>query len=396
MSKDTTPVQKLKDFITLLKNERKYQAIAIVLGIFVAWGVFGSGAAPRRGPGKQVSGTPIKDGSGALDGDEHYKDLLNRFDTDLAFIKQKSIENNTQIQTQQQHMEQFEERTAEIFKRFMTRFSEIEGAVQNAGSQGPAGAQAAAVAGEQLTDTQDDGMTTFGDMDAQEVAPPAPIAPKKIAVVGIGDSVRVKMLAGVDAPTDGTPYPVVFKLIGDVDGPDGQALSLGEARIVAAAQGSLSDNRALFRLNNINLRYPDGSRRVHNIDGWIVGEDGIRGMEGVLIDPIGKALAGSFMSGMVEGLGAGVQAGNTLNTMNSVGQSFSYVNGDVGEYALGAGLGKAGERWGKFIDSRAALLVPHIRVYSGREATAVFTKNLELDGLYEQIEDEELQLVSLD
>ena len=80
-------------------------------------------------------------------------------------------------------------------------------------------------------------------------------------------------------------------------GPDGNAVPLGEARIIAAAQGSLTDSRVLFRLTRLSIRLPSGKRKEFPIDGWIVGEDGIRGLEGVLIDPIGKAIVGAGMAG---------------------------------------------------------------------------------------------------
>ncbi|NLF25448.1 MAG: hypothetical protein GX589_07295, partial [Deltaproteobacteria bacterium] len=213
---------------------------------------------------------------------------------------------------------------------------------------------------------------------------------------GAGDSVRVKLLAGVNAPTDGTPYPVVFELADDVVGPDSSSLPLGGARLIAAAQGSLSDQRALFRLTTLNIRYPDGSRKVLDVDGWVVGEDGIRGMEGILIDPIGKALAGSLLSGTVEGLGDGVAAANTNTIYYENGGSRTFVDGEIGQYAAGRGIAKTGERWSKYIDERIELLVPHVKVLSGRYGTAIFSRSVTIDGLFETLEDDETVLASLD
>jgi hypothetical protein len=75
---------------------------------------------------------------------------------------------------------------------------------------------------------QGDQLTGFGDIDNQDmVAPPAQPERQKQAFIGAGDSVRIKLLAGVNAPTDGTPYPVVFSLADDVVGPDGSTLPPG-------------------------------------------------------------------------------------------------------------------------------------------------------------------------
>ena len=250
--------------------------------------------------------------------------------------------------------------------------------------------------GQPIPALEDDGLKSWGELDQPLVEAPFRPSPKRIAIVGAGDSVRIKLLAGVNAPTDGTPYPVVFELVDDVVGPDSSSLPLGGARLIAAAQGSLSDQRALFRLTTLNMRYPDGSRKIMDVDGWVVGEDGIRGMEGILIDPIGKALAGSLVAGTVGGVGEGISAANTRTINYGYGGTSTFVDGDIAQYAAGQGIGKLGENWEKFIEDRMELLVPHVKVLSGREATAVFSKSVTIDGLFEELEDDETVLASLD
>lgn len=385
--------QKFKDLILLLKRDRKAQVIAGIVVLLLAWTMFIDDTANQRRAQINDPGPRGSQGTGAMSGEEAYNDLVTRFNNDLETIKKQSLENAEQLQEQRQLAAQQEERTAEIFKLVLERISEIESSVK---AQAALGATPTTINSGDVPQLEEDTLAPWGDLDAEEVSLPAAPKPKRIAFVGAGDSVRVKLLAGVDAPTDGTPYPVVFKLIDNVSGPDDSTLGLGEARLIAAAQGSLVDSRALFRLTQINIRYPDGSRKVMPIDGWIVGEDGIRGMEGILIDPIGKALAGSFMSGFVEGLGEGAEAASTTQVITNDGSSYSYVSGDLIEYAVANGLGEAGDRWSQFIDDRARLLVPHVRVFSGREATAVFSQNLELEDLFEQLEDDGLRYVSLD
>jgi hypothetical protein len=209
-----------------------------------------------------------------------------------------------------------------------------------------------------------------------------------------GDSVRVKLLAGVNAPTDGTPYPVVLKLISNVMGPDGNAVPLGEARIIAAAQGSLTDSRVLFRLTRLSIRLPSGKRKEFPIDGWIVGEDGIRGLEGVLIDPIGKAIVGAGMAGGLAGLGQGIAAANVQNRLYANGNQYSTVDsGDVGKYAGGVALSSTATEWQAIIKDRLSQLVPVVQVLSGREATAVFSQSIAIPELLEQLDEEDPSVV---
>jgi hypothetical protein len=200
----------------------------------------------------------------------------------------------------------------------------------------------------------------------------------------------VRLLAGVNAPTNGTPYPVVFKLTGDVVGPDGVALPLGEARLLAAAQGSLVDQRALFRLTSLSVRLPNGDRKVVDVDGWIVGEDGLRGMEGILIDPIGKAIAGSVLTGTVEGVGRGLSAAQR-DTFRDVatGTESDVFTGDVATFALGEGVARGGQQWNSIIRERLSKLSPVVKVFSDREGTAVFARSLTIPGLYEALNNEE-------
>lgn len=383
--------QKLRDFILRLKRDRKAQVLTGGILIMLLWGFLGDHSPRRYNTGTRP--VEVTTGSGAMSNQEAYQDLVTRFSSDLDMIKKTTVKNTEELNAYRQYTQQQEERTAEIFKRVLERIADIEGTVQN---QSALSAEPVSVSSEDVPDIQPDSLEPWGDLDEAEVAPPQQIGPKPVAFIGAGDSVRVKLLAGVDAPTDGTPYPVIFRLSGNVDGPDGSALPLGEARIIAAAQGSLTNQRALFRLTQMNVRYPDGSRKVQEVDGWVVGEDGLRGMEGILIDPVGKALAGSFMAGFAQGVGNGIQAANRLTVVTQNGTFLNTANGDILEFALGAGLGQAGDRWGDFIDERARLLVPHVRVFSGREATAVFSRNVELNGLYEKLEDENFQFVSLD
>jgi hypothetical protein len=208
--------------------------------------------------------------------------------------------------------------------------------------------------------------------------------------------VRIKLLAGVNAPTDGTPYPVVFKLISDVYGPDGSALPLGEARLIAAAQGSLTDSRALFRITTLNIRLPDGRRKVYQVDGWVVGEDGLRGMQGILLDPIGKAIAGAGMAGGLAALGEGFSQGETETNSGVFGDQSTIINGDPLKFAAGKTLSGFAKEWGQVVKDRVNQLVPHVQVLSGREATAVFAKSLPITDLFDALEDDDASMSSLD
>jgi conjugal transfer pilus assembly protein TraB len=231
-------------------------------------------------------------------------------------------------------------------------------------------------------------MASFGDTSNTEVAPPPPPPDRKKVVIMPGDTLRVRLLSGVHAPTDGTPYPVVVEAVGDVQGPDGSSLPIGKARFVVAAQGSLSDSRALFRMTTMNIRLPNGEKQEVPVDGWLVGEDGIRGLQGVLLDPIGKAIGAAMEAGVLQGIGEGFAATQTSRRNGFYGDSTTDITGDPLIFAGGKGLSEGANEFKQMIKERAALLVPHVEVYSGRTATAVFSKTVTIDGLFEALEDD--------
>jgi hypothetical protein len=381
--------QTISDAVLLIKQDRKWQVITIVVIGFVIWGIVGQ--KPRQNYEPLVEEVPV--GSGSMGGEEAYRDLVTGLNQEVKSINEQVLKNQEMQQGIKQDIEKFEESTAKIFKKMIERIADIEGKQSQLENNVRT---PEVVEPENVGDIPDDTLIPFGDLDEEEPQEVEDVQPQKTAVIGAGDSVRIKLLAGVNAPTDGTPYPVVFKLIGDVSGPDSSSLPLGEARLIAAAQGSLTDSRALFRITSLNIRYPDGSRKIIEVDGWVVGEDGIRGMEGVLIDPLGKILMGAAISGVVQGYGQGLSAGQVAITNTAQGGVFSQIDGSTSEFALGRGIGTAGQSWSKHIDKRAEQLVPQVKVLSGRTATAVFSKTVEIPGLYDAITQEEFVFASLD
>lgn len=391
--------QQVKDLALRLKGERKWRFIGLGILAMLAWVMMQN--PPPTAP-RTDNRQPQMGSSSSIQSKEVTEDLIARFSRDQDELRKQVQDANKQLQDNQQALQDYEQRTAEIFKKILERMSD-----QNSGGPGRIPASNPVDAGgmdsmnkgnvgmnsqePQLDEPQaPNELEPFGG-EAPEAPPPPPPAPQKVAFVGAGDSVRIKLLAGVNAPTDGTPYPVVFKLVGDVNGPDGSALPLGEARLIAAAQGSLVDSRALFRLTSLNLRLPNGQRKVVPVDGWVVGEDGIRGMEGVLIDPIGKVIAGSAMAGGLRGLGKGISDANSTVTRTKGGlfgpsEESTNVTGDIGEYAAGKALEGGAETYASIIQERFRQMIPHVQVLSGREATAVFAKSLPITDLFEALE----------
>ncbi len=381
--------QKFQDLMLKLQRDRKTQALAIAAGVVVMLFFIidnkGKNNQPRYVPPPVV----IDQSAVRPGGDESYNDLVQRFTNDLGDIKSAVEQNTSDNKKLRKDLTDYETRTAEIFKKVLERIQETEstGGRQVNASGVPVEAQVDGQAQDvslQQGEPQTDEIETFGGVNDTQPAPPAPPKQELVARVSHGDSVRVKLLAGVNAPTDGTPYPVVFQLISDVYGPDGSSLPLGEARLVAAAQGSLVDSRVLFRLSTLSIQFPNGRRKEIDVDGWVVGEDGIRGMAGVTIDPISKAIGGTILAGGIQGIGDGFAMAQ-LTTTSNVNGNQQLLTGDVGTYAAGRGLAGGAQMWSGIIRERLGMLVPQVQVMSGREGTAVFANAFSVRGLFEAL-----------
>jgi hypothetical protein len=109
-------------------------------------------------------------------------------------------------------------------------------------------------------------------------------------------------------------------------------------------------------------------------------------MEGLLIDPIGKAIVGTAQAGFISGLGEGFAASQTTTNLGFYGQGTTSITGDPAIYAAGKGASGAANALSGIIKDRIKLLVPHVKVFSGREATAVFSKPVNITDLYESLE----------
>lgn len=388
--------QALKDLGLRLKSDRKTQVIALVSIGAILFLALSDGPDNRRRrarkPKQEVS-------VGANDPNERWKDLVERFNGQLNTLTTTTNTLQEEVSSQKKALQDYEATTAEIFKKILERLATIQDTNNSPVVTNSSPVGMGDITSPDIVQTDPEELELIGGDEAIAIQPPPQPNKPRLAAIMPGDSVRVKLLAGVNAPTDGTPFPLVLKLIGNVIGPDGNSIPLGEARLLAAASGSLTDSRVLMRITRLSVRLPNGRRKEFSADGWVVGEDGLRGMEGVLIDPIGKAIAGQGFAGAIGGAGEGIAAANTnIQTFGATGSQNTNVDrGKIPEYAAGMGLSGAASEWQKIITKRLDALVPVVQVLSGREATVVFSQSLAIPDLLEQVdEDPSVAFSSLD
>lgn len=387
--------QALKDLGLRLRSDRKTQVIALVCVGVVLFLAISEGPNKRRGAAKAKPEVSV----GANDPNERWRDLVERFNGQLNTLTTTTNTLQEEVSSQKKALQEYEATTAEIFKKILERLATLQDANNSPVVTQTGPTQLGDIESPDIIHTEPEELESIGGDEPMAIQPPPQPKKPRLAAIMPGDSVRVKLLAGVNAPTDGTPFPLVLKLVGNVLGPDGNSIPLGEARLIAAASGSLTDSRVLIRLTRLSIRLPNGRRKEFPVDGWIVGEDGLRGMEGILIDPIGKAIAGQGFAAALGGAGEGIALANqNITTFGATGSQSSQVDkGKIPEFAAGKGLAGAAVEWQRIIQKRLDALVPVVQVLSGREATAVFSQSLAIPDLLDQVdEDPAIAFASLD
>lgn len=381
--------EKLEEIKLIVRNDKKY----LFVGLFVLAVAVMYLLTDNKKPRKARPASPVANGTQMV-ADEGTSDIISSFRTQIQEARQDNKNQEAVIG-----------RLTTDFKEHKTR---VEGVLESVVDKVEQLNQEIALITSNLKDRQNandavpppqaplqaDGLDVIAPDPPAIPPPPLPPVPNRVTVIAPGDSVECELLSGVNAPVDGTPYPVVFQLAGPIIGPDGSTLPLGEARLIAAAQGSEVDSRALFRLSSLSIRHKSGRRDVVKVDGWIVGEDGIRGMSGRLIDKLGRlilATAGvSFTAALGDQL-TGNSKGDFNNRNNNQNPGFYVDNSDV-DFAAASALTDASNRLGKLLLDKYESFVPVVEVLASRKAVAVFSQTAEV-GILEE-DDAEASIVS--
>lgn len=385
--------QKLEDLKLILQNDRKvWFALAFVLVLGLIW-LFVDSPAPKRPLANNIEANTGRT-SLSLSSDAR-EDLIKAYNKDIEDSKRQSEENREALKRVESERKEFETRASGIFETLVDRMEQQNKTIQEIKEKISTPVEIPVTQPNAGT-ASDGGIDTLAPIgfDKATVEPPPPQLPQKplkMKVLSPGDVVPVKLITGVNAPVDGTPYPVVFKIAGPITGPDGSTLDVGEARLIAAAQGSEADSRALFRFTDLALRHRDGRRSVVKVDGWIVGEDGIRGMSGQLIDKLGRLIAATAGISFVAAWGERVEnQGRTTYIMPGGYAMETAGDSKTLDYAGASAITDSANRLGQILLDRYEKLVPVVEILPGREVVAVFSSMTEIELLEDDIGDEEM------
>ncbi len=200
--------------------------------------------------------------------------------------------------------------------------------------------------------------------------------------VPAGSFVRVVLLGGVEAPTGGqaqsNPYPILMRAQDNAFLPNRYRFEVKECFLLASSYGDISSERAIARLENISCILKNGQSVDVNVKGYLVGEDGMAGLKGKLIDMQGRVLANALLAGIGSGIGQAFQANATTQSISPLGTTATVTNGQQLQNAVGGGVGKALDRLSQYYITLADKLYPVVEVNAGRTVEVVFTKGFSL------------------
>ena len=191
------------------------------------------------------------------------------------------------------------------------------------------------------------------------------------------------LLNGVDVSagvsSQASPQPVLIKLIHRGSLPNKTFGKMKECRVVAAAYGDLSSERAYMRLEKLSCVKPDGHVIESKVDGYVSGNDGKNGVRGRVVIRDAEMLKRGFMGGVLSGLGKA-----TTNSFSSTSVSpFGSVNtstakgADIFKQAGAQGSADAFELMARYNIQRAEQYQPVIQIGAATKVEVVFLSGAE-------------------
>jgi conjugal transfer pilus assembly protein TraB len=194
------------------------------------------------------------------------------------------------------------------------------------------------------------------------------------AVVDMG------VAASTATNSQGNPEPIKLRLVDDGNLPGGLKGHVKDAVLIGACYGDISSERARCRLESITWKDKTGKHIEKSIEGWVVGEDGLAGLRGKVVDRSGEVAREAFGAGLL------VAASNFLKfeatsgvyPMTPFGQTNALGKAGALKGAAASGAGNALDKLAEYSIKRAEQMTPVILVASGRVVDVLLKSGVSL------------------
>ncbi|MBY0241986.1 MAG: conjugal transfer protein TraB [Burkholderiaceae bacterium] len=201
--------------------------------------------------------------------------------------------------------------------------------------------------------------------------------------------IRGELLTGIMAPTggqaQGDPLPVLIRLLDNAVLPNHYRGEVRECFVIASGYGRVSDSRAYMRTVNLSCIRRDGRPQPLEvkIEGNVLGEDGMLGVQGRLVTMQGQMLANALRAGIVSGIGQGFAQGGSTFTATPFGTLATSQEGlgDRMQRGVAGGVGRALDNLANYYIKLAEATFPVVEVNAKREVHIMLTKGVKLPRL---------------
>lgn len=201
-----------------------------------------------------------------------------------------------------------------------------------------------------------------------------------------GTMITTLLLNGMDAPTGRSaqqqPLPVLARVKTDANMPNRFMADIRECRLIGAAWGDLSSERAYIRAETLSCIRADGGVIEVKIKAFATGEDGKFGLRGPVVEKRGQMVGRAALAGFLGAAATALQPQRIATISTNGGSDAQYQqNTGAGAAEAGAygGISGAADRLADYYIKRADELVPVIEISAGREVTFVVQEGKSLD-----------------
>ena len=190
------------------------------------------------------------------------------------------------------------------------------------------------------------------------------------------------IIVGTGSDTQSNPEPIKIRLT------DSSIFSKGlrteqvkDAILIGDCSGNLSSERARCRLQTLSLENNRGEIIEKKVEGWIIGDDGIPGVKGVVIDKSSDLLRFAMLNGLLSGMSNFFQGQATAGAFPLspiTGQQNALSSMSTLKAGAAGGAGDAFSKLADFGMERFNSMTPQIGIASGREVDVVFRHGIDL------------------
>ena len=196
-----------------------------------------------------------------------------------------------------------------------------------------------------------------------------------------GSMAHSVLLAGVDAPVGGKPFPVLLALKEAFASPNSYQVPLKGCFALGKAEGNASSERADIQIVRMSCVLPDGKAFEQEITAYLVGEDGRQGIPGKLVDKEGRKIAFAAVAGVGAGLAKAFGQQQVTNVVTDSGAITSTVTGDALTFGLASGAQGAATEMQRYFQKQAERLFPVVEIDAGKNVTMVMLSGTKVPGL---------------